>query len=192
MSIFFSSDQHFGHINVIAHCNRPFKNVEEMDETMIKNWNDKVGKRDTVYVVGDFTFRSGKHVQEYVDQLNGKILLVAGNHDERNKQITKVFGQCPKLLRIKHYKQRIVLCHYNLKNWQGKLRDIMPSYHLYGHGHCYHAENIYDLSLDIGVDGNGFSPYSFEEIQTIMTKKRECWKRIIDYDKNLSKRNGWI
>ena len=192
MGLFFCADLHFGHFNCIEHCSRPFKDVEEMDETMIKNWNSKVGKRDTVYVVGDFTFRSSKHVQEYVDRLNGKILLVLGNHDERNEQITKVFRQCPKLLRIKHYKQRIILCHYALKNWQGKFRTIMPSWNLHGHGHCYHPENIYDLSIDVGVDGNGFYPYSFEEIQIIMARKRECWKRIINYDKNVSKRNGWL
>lgn len=192
MGLFFCADLHFGHINCIAHCGRPFKNVDEMDETMIEHWNDKVGKRDTTYVVGDFTFRSGKHVQEYVDRLNGKIFLVLGNHDERNEQITKVFGQCPKLLRIKYYKQRIILCHYSLKNWQGKFRDTMPSWNLHGHSHCSHAESICDLSLDVGVDGNDFSPYSFEEIQIIMTKKIECWKRITNYDKDISKRNGWL
>lgn len=166
MGLFFSADLHFGHINCIAHCNRPFKNIEDMDETIINNWNDKIGKRDTTYVVGDFTFRSGKHVQEYVDSLNGEIVLISGNHDEKNQQIKEVFGECPQILRIKYYKQRIILCHYQLANWQGKTRDVMPSWNLFGHAHgTTPLHKIEPRSMDVGVDCNSFTPLSFEEIK---------------------------
>ena len=168
MSLFFSADNLWGHVNIISHCNRPFKNVEEMDATMTKNWNEKISKKDTVYVVGDFTFRSNKHVKEYTNRLNGTIVLILGNHCEKNPQITEVFGQCPQILKIKYYKQQIILCHYQLANWQGKNRDIMPSWSLWGHAHgTTPLHKIEPRSMDVGVDCNNFTPLSFEEIKQV-------------------------
>lgn len=164
--IWFISDTHFNHVNILKHCNRPFRNVEEMDEIMIGNWNNKVNKKDTIYHLGDFTFRSNKHVREFTNRLNGNIFLISGNHDQKNSQITEVFGQCPQILRIKYYKQRIILCHYQLANWQGKNRDILPAYHLFGHSHgTTPLHKIEPRSMDVGVDCNNFTPLSFEEIK---------------------------
>ena len=72
--IFFTSDLHLGHANIIRLCDRPFSNVEEMDETIINNWNEHVHKDDTVYVLGDFTMiKDVAIVENYINQLNGKI-----------------------------------------------------------------------------------------------------------------------
>ena len=174
MSIFFVSDTHFSHVNVLKHCGRPFKNIEEHDEEIIRRWNNKVSKKDTVYHLGDFTFKSSKHVREFTNRLNGRIVLILGNHDQGNPQITEVFGQCPQILRIKYYKQRIILSHYQLANWQGKNRDIMPSWSLWGHAHgTTPLHKIEPRSMDVGVDSNNFTPLSFEEIKQAFEDNHE-------------------
>ncbi len=80
MAIFFTSDLHFNHANVIKYCDRPFKNKEEMNAAMIKYHNSIVTPEDTVYILGDFALNHNRAC-EYVKQLNGKIILIAGNHD---------------------------------------------------------------------------------------------------------------
>lgn len=79
--IFFTSDLHLGHENCIRLCNRPFSSIEEMDETLIENWNHKVTGKDTVYILGDLIYRSQKPPEEYLRRLRGKKHLILGNHD---------------------------------------------------------------------------------------------------------------
>ena len=80
--IFFTSDLHFGHENVIRFDNRHFNTVEEMDEEMIKRWNTKVGKGDIVYVLGDFIWKATTNeAVNIIRRLNGQIILIKGNHD---------------------------------------------------------------------------------------------------------------
>ena len=80
--IYFTSDLHFGHENVIKFDNRPFKTVEEMDEELIRRWNAKVGKGDLVYVLGDMIWKSRNgDAEQLIKSLNGQIILIKGNHD---------------------------------------------------------------------------------------------------------------
>lgn len=80
--IFVIGDTHFGHNNVIKYSGRPFVDAAEMDKELIRNWNATVSKQDIVYVIGDFTLSGNKaYITEIVAQLNGKIILVMGNHD---------------------------------------------------------------------------------------------------------------
>jgi calcineurin-like phosphoesterase family protein len=78
--IFFTSDHHFYHSRVIQYCNRPFKDVETMNEMMIAKWNEVVMPDDTVYHLGDFSM-AFRAVEIYTKRLNGKKILFAGNHD---------------------------------------------------------------------------------------------------------------
>ena len=73
---YFTSDLHLGHRNIIRLCNRPFATIEEMDETLIRNWNAKVTNGDTVYILGDLLFRNEKSAEEYLKQLKGKKHLI--------------------------------------------------------------------------------------------------------------------
>ena len=113
-NIWFTGDTHFGHANVIKHCNRPFKSADEMDETMIRNWNDRVSEHDSVYHLGDFSFSKGPKTREILDRLNGHIYLIRGNHD--GDQVVKVCAD--KFVWIKDYfelkvdNQKMILCHY--------------------------------------------------------------------------------
>lgn len=85
MITWFTSDTHFGHPNIIKYCNRPFKNIGEHDYFLIQRWNERVSSEDTVYHLGDFCFKkNGMGAKFYLSQLNGKIIVVRGNHDCNN------------------------------------------------------------------------------------------------------------
>jgi calcineurin-like phosphoesterase family protein len=82
MVVFFISDTHFGHENIIRMCRRPFGSVAEMDEALIARWNERVGAADTIYHLGDFCYRNRCGADTYLRCLNGQIHLIAGNHDD--------------------------------------------------------------------------------------------------------------
>ena len=80
-NIFFTSDTHFWHDNIIKFCNRPFNSIEEMNDTIIENWNKVVGKNDIVFHLGDFCFCGSDKFKDIIERLNGYIYLILGNHD---------------------------------------------------------------------------------------------------------------
>ena len=85
MGIFFTSDNHFGHGNIIKYCERPFSSVTEMDAEMIRRWNHAVKENDIVYHLGDFTLLNAKKAAEYFLQLNGKIRILGNTwHHDKN------------------------------------------------------------------------------------------------------------
>ena len=80
--IYFTSDLHFDHANIIKLCNRPFNSVQEMNESIIYNWNNKVNFSDMVYILGDITMNKDPEVaRKYIERLNGSKVLIQGNHD---------------------------------------------------------------------------------------------------------------
>ena len=97
--IYVTSDPHFSHSNIIKYCNRPFSTVEEMDETLIKNWNDVVRPEDTVICLGDFALTSKEEIIRIGKSLNGNKILILGNHDHGTKAtyeeagFTSIFGE---------------------------------------------------------------------------------------------------
>lgn len=78
---FVCADLHFFHKNIIRYENRPFSDVEDMNRQLIQNWNRVVKKEDIVYVLGDVSFAGTKATREIVTQLNGRKMLIMGNHD---------------------------------------------------------------------------------------------------------------
>jgi len=140
--MWWTSDTHFGHRNVIRFCDRPYSSVEEMDEAIIEEWNSKVGPNDTVYHLGDFSFYRKVDVAiSLLEKLNGNIFFIKGNHDSNQflkKAITmdKVLG-VRDIYSVKiddsdapHGKQRIVMCHYAMEIWD---RAHYGAWHLFGH-----------------------------------------------------------
>ena len=79
--IWVTSDTHFNHANIIKYCNRPFSSVEEMNETIIANWNKVVSERDIVYHLGDFALGDKSLIPNILRRLNGCIKVIMGNHD---------------------------------------------------------------------------------------------------------------
>jgi calcineurin-like phosphoesterase family protein len=86
LKYWFTADTHFNHANILKYCNRPFKNINEHDYVLIKNWNSRVKPDDIVFHLGDFCFKEtkDKSAKYYIDQLNGQIIFIAGNHDSHN------------------------------------------------------------------------------------------------------------
>ena len=88
MKVFVTADHHFGHVQSIKAFKRPFKNVGEMNKELIKKWNTTVNPEDLVFHLGDFSYRVGKeYIGNIRKSLNGTIILIQGNHD--NKRILK-------------------------------------------------------------------------------------------------------
>ena len=92
-NVFFTSDLHFGHKNIIRFDNRPFFSVEEMDKTLIENWNRKVSEDDTVYILGDISWYNDEKTTEIFAGLNGHKILIKGNHDRVHGKVRKVFEE---------------------------------------------------------------------------------------------------
>ena len=82
--VFFTSDTHFNHTNIIQYCQRPFKSTDEMNEAMIDNWNSVVGEDDTMFHLGDFCLGGAEEWNKILNRLNGRIYLILGNHDLKN------------------------------------------------------------------------------------------------------------
>lgn len=168
-NIFFSSDLHLGHSKIIEHCNRPFTSVDEMDTTLINNWNNKVSKKDIVYFLGDFAFRNAKSVPSYLEYLYGEIHIIWGNHDHKvARKYANMFSSCHELLELKIDNQLIVMCHYAMRTWRNSNRG---SIHLYGHSHGNLPPTF--NSMDVGVDCHNFSPISLEEVCQKINKNNE-------------------
>jgi calcineurin-like phosphoesterase family protein len=163
--IFFTSDTHFGHLNIIKHDNRPFDNVEHMDEELIRNWNSVVTPQDQVWHLGDLCHRSKKGIVYYLNQLNGSIHLIYGNHDDEiRKKYSHLFSSCHDAHCLRHDGQKIVLYHYGQRTWRAQHHG---SWHLYGHSHG--SLPSYGKSMDVGCMIHGYKPISFEEIKEIMS-----------------------
>jgi len=165
--IYFTSDPHFGHKGVIEYCNRPFDSVEEMDEQLIKNWNDTVSKKDTIYILGDMFFGTKDHAIKILERLNGQKFLIYGNHDSRLRSgsFAKFFQWRGDLKEMKVGDQRFVLCHFAMRTWHKQHKGAIQ---LYGHSHGRLRDDPYALSLDVGVDNMNYRPVSSDEVMSYM------------------------
>ena len=176
--VFFTSDTHFYHGNVIRFCNRPFENVEMMNETIISNWNNTVGLDDTVFHLGDFCLGGSAEWTKILDRLNGKIYLILGNHDLKNLRQGILIGVTMQM-HIEVDKQKIYLNHYPFLCFDGGYKDV---WQLFGHVHTRPSNTgidagrlqyLFPTQLDVGVDNNNFTPLSFDEVRAKIQKQIE-------------------
>lgn len=161
---FFTSDNHFNHKNIIEYESRPFANVALMDETMIRNWNDRVGDKDEVYILGDFLLGNGKIANKILEQLKGRKYLIKGNHDSflKYKDFDRSHFEWIKDYHvIKQDKRKIVLFHYPIQRWES---CHYGSIHLYGHIHSNKLQCQPKNAYNVGVDANDFEPKTLEDL----------------------------
>lgn len=177
---YYISDTHFGHFNIIRYDNRPFENTDVMDNALTENWNKVVANDDTVYILGDFSWHSEEKTLGILDALNGKKILIKGNHDRISPQIAKRFVKICDYLEITDKtadNQRVIMSHYPMPFWNGQFRN---SIHLYGHVHNSHQWNycesirkelqaLQDIPMNminVGcmMDYMGYTPRTLNEI----------------------------
>lgn len=207
----FTSDFHFSHNNVRNYCDRPWASKDEMNEGLVKLWNEQVSKNDTVYVLGDFSL-SPKAVIQFAPRLNGKKILICGNHDApfgfNNPAKTKAPRMKEKYLnefaevdmeRIFTLKsgQKILLAHMPYANdftkkIDTRYLDQRPKDKgmvlLHGHLHCRYVKA--GRLIDVGIDNN-FKLYSEDDIIAIIKDPREMIpSRLTEWYKTRPQRTG--
>lgn len=164
---FFTSDTHFGHKAVIDFCNRPFKDVEHMNEQLIERWDLLVREQDIVYHLGDFSFMNSTKTKEIVSRLRGRIILVQGNHDNKPHRFFKeIFQSFTELLdgqqiEMSHYPYKGVDCNDKRDFSEMQLED-KGNWLLHGHVHCLWKQN--GRMINVGVDRWNYAPVSEQEI----------------------------
>jgi calcineurin-like phosphoesterase family protein len=188
--VYFTADLHFGHANVINHCNRPFATADEMNEALIRNWNRTVHRDDDVYILGDVTMKPADEAHRYISELKGRKYLIRGNHDRFIKNYEPYIEDFVwvKDYEYLHYGDRhFVLFHYPIAEWYGAFRGAI---HLYGHVHNSEAGNAMmksstvGFAYNVGVDCNNFCPVSVKDI----LEYAEIWE--LEYGGSRADRHG--
>lgn len=187
-NVFFTSDWHFDHGNIIKYTNRPFLTPEDqaifvqnpdmrvsfdsirlMNNTIINNINLKVKEDDVIFHLGDVTFTKDKEkARSFLDRINCReIYNIWGNHDDYFT-LKDLFKETFDQVKVVVDGQEIFLNHYAMRVWDKSHRG---TWHLYGHSHGQLPDDPESLSFDAGVDCHNFMPLSMADIRAIMNKK---------------------
>ncbi len=162
-NIYVISDTHFNHENVIKYCDRPFRDAQDMNDTLIKNWNKIVKNRDYVVFLGDFVLQKGqKGFKHFMNKLNGKILFIKGNHDKTHKvkfYTHWVFSYAGYEIMFIHNPADVP------NNWKGWVV----------HGHCHNNDcknypfiNIERKTINVCVELIHYTPIKFDKILNVI------------------------
>lgn len=187
MNIFFTSDLHFGHENILKIGNgRPFSSIEEHDEMLIANWNSAVNKSDLVYILGDIALGyNSEKLCEYFKRLNGAKHLIIGNHDRKKEmaallnknllQSMRDYFELKYVIPTNNKPYKFVLSHYPILEFNNSYRKNW-SIHLYGHIHdTANYDDLYKklgfAAAHVGVDTSNkypntkkYTPINVEDI----------------------------
>lgn len=167
--IYFISDTHFNHDNIIKYCNRPFNNSSDMNEVIINNYNSVINEDDTVYHLGDFAFGSKEELIRLRSILKGNVYLIRGNHDMKGAMFYenvgfKVLVNAP--IKLDEYK--LILSHRPLSDKE------IPQGYINVHGHIHNnllndeypsSEYSKNKHFNVSVDANDFKPVSLERVK---------------------------
>jgi len=183
--IYFTSDNHFCHNNIIRYCHRPFSDIESMNSHMIESWNKTVTPEDEVYYLGDFSFKATKRSVRYImNRLNGKKYFIKGNHD-RSEYLNNLLNA--KLIEWWKYNHDFTYEH------EGKTYDFSLSHYphyptkemgsestqicLFGHVHGifeHHGTYVHkNGGIDVGVDNVGYEPISIVKIINLIENQKK-------------------
>ena len=190
--LFFSSDPHYGHNNILRFCHRPFQDMKHMCESLINNWNSVVSNEDICFILGDVMWWESRHdAKRVLEKLNGKeIHIIPGNHDKIKtfELLSERFIIHDSIVTVwinEHDKKgvnELFLCHFPMATWP---HFEKASIHLFGHIHSGPlSENAVDVPgqdlilktgrcYDVGVDNNNFFPI---EIRDVYNKLGVEWR----------------
>lgn len=158
--IWFTSDLHFGHTNIIKYSRRPFERVEEMDTAIIRGWNNCVQPGDAVFHLGDFAMTGdARRLEKWFAHLNGDRYAILGNHDvglRSDRRLHSYFKSVSSVLEVKVRDdqtrsgwRRLFLHHFAQRVWN---KSHAGAWHLYGHSHGSLPEPNGYLGMDVGLD----------------------------------------
>lgn len=194
---FFIGCTHFEHDDIIHLCQRPFRNADHMNESLVENWNSRVRPQDEVYHLGDIAW--GDFGLDWLRRLNGKIRIIPGNHDhpaDLKAYNANGFQVLDPIEDIMVNSIWVNLCHYPIEDWNGRYKGSLHL-HCHTHGKAFrrpslpmvakseltgHANDVGEglpkkypperkcNRFNVGVDATNFFPVSMEEIM------EEMWK----------------
>ena len=187
--IWFTSDCHFGHRNILSFCERPFENTKEMEKAIIENWNRVVKPNEKVFCLGDFSWFHSRHeIKKIVNRLNGKIYMILGNHDKEEafelcdteklhicSDITYLYLR-PEINNIDDRFETncytIVLSHFPQLCYSQSEKN--NTYNFFGHIHSRKDQPMIEFGepikllkqrqYDIGMDRHDYTPIDFFDI----------------------------
>jgi calcineurin-like phosphoesterase family protein len=186
---YFTSDTHFWHKAIIGYDERPYSSLEEMEESIIRNWNNTVSKKDIVYHLGDFAFGNPRKWANITRRLNGSITLVRGNHDLQNGATLRrlvadgepIFNDVCDFESIKINGMGVILSHYPYigTEYDYRMKEYAPNntglWLLHGHTHkAGHGPvnldrvNINLKMINVGCMMWDYTPVSEHEIYRII------------------------
>lgn len=187
---FVIADPHFDHPAIIRHCHRPWLQdgdiitsgkdkgqwvsdeiaelrTKEMNADLVANWNATVpSKGAVIYIIGDFAW---KNHRKWINALNGKKIIILGNHDKMSQLTLSQFSEVHQFLMRKICGRQFVMFHYPMKTWASMHWGAI---HLYGHCHGRMPENDFTRCCDVGVDVWGYKPIHIDQIIAKMDAKK--------------------
>lgn len=158
MTVFFTADTHFGDHRTINIWRRPFASTAEMDEVLLRRWNEMVGPEDEVWHLGDFARRPAD-VAGLLGRLNGRKHLLRGNNDPDATLAAEGWASTGDYAELELDGHRLVLCHYAFRAWNGQHRRAINL-----HGHSHGRLKPMPLQFDVGVDVHDFAPVTLAQL----------------------------
>ena len=180
--VWFTADTHFRHKNVLKYCagraevgGYSVDDIDTHDNCLIERWNSTIGKQDTVYIIGDFSFGNQEDVKKLLGKLHGRKHLIIGNHDASSQKLTNYFKLIThidmKVFKASTYDFleedfQVFMCHYPMITWASKHYGCVEA-----HGHCHGRLDDYndastDLRVDVGLDGR-LAEYGFVSLEKL-------------------------
>jgi len=192
------SDTHLDHYNIALHCNRTpwlipnpdfnpnlpehkktnakhLVKLEEFNYDFIKSYNNIVSTRDLTYIIGDFAWKRHSH---FIQALNGKKILILGNHDKMDQNSLRLFTEVHTLFRRIIDGIDVTMCHFPMISWAN---SIHGSWCLHGHCHGRLPENRSRLTFDVGIDIWNYKPIPWELVKFKMSKFNRAGCDVIDF-----------
>lgn len=163
--IWFISDTHFGHANILKYCNRPFASVEEMNEKIIENWNKVIKPGDRVFHCGDFGFGTADEMLAIFNRLRGQKYLIEGNHDDESLDPRLKWLWIKDTFNLKYGDKSYFLAHYAHRVWN---KSFHGARHVFGHTHG--MIKPWGWSCDVGVDCWDYAPVHIDTLEQLFAK----------------------
>jgi len=173
MKTYITSDLHFGHVNILKFCasTRQYNDVDHMNDLMIKEWNSIVKPEDLTYILGDFAFCNAERATSIAYSLNGRKILIEGNHDRKilkDDNFRNCFEEIHKYHEVNVDKTKVCMFHYPIAEWN---QCYSGSVHFHGHLHGSRSGIDQYRALDVGMDAMGAIAIEMNEMIALAMKK---------------------